>query len=485
MGSDVVLVYPKTGFDVQKVSIETPLSVLSAASVADKNGYNVKIVDQRLNDKNWQKCLEAELKSSPLCVGISSMTGMQIHFGLEAAKIAREKSPNTKIIWGGIHPTLLPLQTLEHPLVDIVVKGEGEQTFFEVVQALEKNTPLKDVKGIAYKENNELKETPNKHEFLDLNKLPELPYHLIDMKEYLKKSDGMFSFQGSRGCPFKCAFCCNPLLSKGFWRTMSAERIMSEINMVHEKYKFKKLKFNDENFFVDKERVYKIADSINGAYEWEAQARIDTVSYMDYVRLRKSGLYQVQPGIESGNQRILNLIHKQLTLDKILEYNKLMAKTGVIATYNFMMGFPGETVDEIKDSVNFVLKLLGENPLAELSAFYTFVPYPGTELFDLSLQYGFKPPESLGGWAKYSRQHTETPWIQDKKEMLQNLEITSKFVDSRRIPRLFKGTFVPGFVPKIMGNAFRKRWAKGNFSMSSDLKLVKMIIERKVRVSND
>ncbi|MBU4502864.1 MAG: B12-binding domain-containing radical SAM protein [Nanoarchaeota archaeon] len=484
MTNEIILIYPKTGFDVKKVSIEVPLSVLSAASILDKEGYKVKIIDQRIEEKNWQKKLTQELKDSPICVGISSMTGTQIYFGIDAAKIIRKNNPETKIVWGGIHPTLLPKQTLESNYVDIVVKGEGEKTFFELVQNLEKGKSLREINGVAYKDDGKIIENPNVHDFLNLDKLPELPYHLLDIKNYIKMMNGVFSFQGSRGCPFKCAFCCNPLLSKGFWRTMSAERIMQEIQMVHNKYKFKKLKFNDENFFVNKERVYKIADAINDAYEWEAQARIDTIDYMDYDRLRKSGLYQIQPGIESGNQRILNLIRKQLTTEQILNYNRKLAKTGIIATYNFIMGFPSETIEEIKDSVKFVLKLLDENPYSELAAFYVFVPYPGTELFDLSLKYGFIPPNSLAGWGEFSRQHLETPWIQDKKELLQNLEITSKFVDSRRIARLFKGTFLPRVIPKILGNIYRKKWQKENFKMSFDLRILKFFIEKKVKISS-
>ncbi len=485
MSNEVILIYPKTGFDVEKVSIELPLSVLSVASPLVQDGYKVKIFDQRFEDKNLEKNLIQELKSNPICVGISSMTGSQIYFGIEAAQIIRKNSPETKIVWGGIHPTILPLQTLANENVDIVVKGEGEHTFSELVKNLEKDNSLKNVAGIAFKENNQIHENQNAPEFLDLNALPELPYHLVDLDKYIKMTNGIFSFQGSRGCPFHCAFCCNPVLSRGNWRTMTAERIMQEVLKVHDKYKFKKLKFNDENFFVSKDRVYKIADTINGAFEWEAQARIDTAGYMDYERLRKSGLYQIQPGIESGNPRILNLIHKQLTIEKILEYNRTLAKTGIITTFNFMMGFPSETQEEIFDSVKLILQLLKENPLSELAAFYVFVPYPGTELYDLSLQNGFKPPEKLEEWGVYSRQHSNTPWIQDKKELLQNLELTSKFVDTRRIARLFKGTLIPSFIPKILGKIFRGRWEKGNFKMSWDVRIGRLMIERKVKISSN
>ena len=134
--ANVVLIYPSTGLDIKDVSVWLPLSVLHVASNLVKD-YDVVIVDQRI-DENWKSKLSAALGQETLCVGISSMTGTQIKGGLSAAQYVRELAPELPIVWGGNHPTLVPHSTVMHPLVDIVVLGEGEITFRRCVEALER-----------------------------------------------------------------------------------------------------------------------------------------------------------------------------------------------------------------------------------------------------------------------------------------------------------------------------------------------------------
>lgn len=484
MGADIIIVMPRTGFDIKTVSLETPLAVLAASTFVDRDGYKVKIIDQRM-DPQWQNTLRSELKNGALFVGVSSITGDQVHYSLDTAKIVREVRPDLPVVWGGIHPTLLPIQTVESDYVDVVVKGEGEQPLLDIANTLDKGGTIDDLKntrGITLKTkdgriyNNP--EAPN----LNVEELPFLPYHLVDMQAYIDAFGGTVSFLASRGCPFQCTYCCNPFLSQRRWRMMSPKRTMEELDFLRSKWKFEKVKFNDEHFFVDKNRVYGIAEGINDQFGWEAQTRLDTVAYIDYEKLSKTGLYQIQPGLESGNPRILKMIKKEVTVENIIKYNKQLAHTGIVCTYNFMTGFPTETMDEIKDTLRMSLKLVDDNPNAEISAFYIFTPYPGTEAYDLALENGFKPPTTLEEWGKFSRQQLLTPWIQDKSEMMENLTITSKFVDQRRIGRLFNKTWIPKFAPKLLGKLYRYRWDRENFKMSWDLKLLEWIITKQVNI---
>lgn len=476
--ADVVFVYPRTGFDVKNVSVEIPLSVIHASSFLYANGYKIKIIDQRV-DKNWEITLQNELKNKPLFVGISSMTGTQISWGLKAAKIVKESS-ETKIVWGGVHPSILPEETIKHPLVDIIVKGDGERTLLNLAEALGKKQGLENIKGIVYKESDKIIVNPDA-EVEDLNNFPEIPYDLVDIEYYLKNNGRLFSTIYSRGCPFGCSFCCNPLLSKRKWRTLSTKRITEDMERIYNKYHFKILKFNDENFFVDYNRVEEISKFINNRYEWQVQARIDSVARFDYAELKKRGLSQIQPGIESGNDRILKLIKKQITVKDVIEHNRKLNETGIIATYNFMIGFPTETNEEIFDTVNLALQLLKENQKAEISGFYIYVPYPGCELYDLSLKQGFSPPQTLEGWAEFSRQQLYTPWIQDKKEMLKTIGLSSKFVDGRRINRIFEKTLIPRAIPLILSKIYQKRWQKKDFKNRIDLKMINFVINKMVK----
>ena len=147
-----------------------------------------------------------------------------------------------------------------------------------------------------------------------------------------------------------------------------------------------------------------------------------------------------------------------------------------------MMGFPTETLPELYDSINLSLRLIHDNKHAEISAFYIYVPYPGCELYDLSIKEGFIPPKKLKDWTKFSRQQLYTPWIQDKKDILLNIALTSKFIDGRRINRLFEKTPLPKIIPEQLSKTFQKRWIKKDFKNHMDIKAINYIISKYVKV---
>ena len=132
---DVILIYPRTLWDIKNVTTRLPLATLYIGTVLREHGFAVQVIDQRV-DENWPSTLRDALRERPLWVGISSMTGRQIHWGLQSAQIVRDVDPAIPIVWGGVHPTILPDQTLAHPLVDLVAVGEGEITALELSQAL-------------------------------------------------------------------------------------------------------------------------------------------------------------------------------------------------------------------------------------------------------------------------------------------------------------------------------------------------------------
>src|SRR5574340_983979 len=148
---DVVLIYPKTGLDLGS-TVAPPFALLTIAAPLVKRGLRVMIIDQRV-DKAWSQQLRAALKHKPVCCGISTMTGTQIHFSIEVAKTIREETGGAiPIVWGGCHPTILPEQTLQSEYGDIVCIGEGDETFLDLVEALQEKRSLAEVKGIAYME---------------------------------------------------------------------------------------------------------------------------------------------------------------------------------------------------------------------------------------------------------------------------------------------------------------------------------------------
>jgi len=479
--ADVILVYPVTGLDVRGVTVWLPLSVLTVASTLTDD-YEVAIVDQR-TDPHWRESIRKHLTGDTLCVGISSMTGTQIHYGLRAAAWTRQIAPEVPIVWGGNHPTLLPEQTARHPLVDIVVMGEGEATFRRLVDAFRARRYWRAISNIAFKTQDSVTVQGAVYDFVDPTTAPEIPYDLVDVENYV--SGNLFfgrkvrsmPFITSSGCPYACTFCCQPVLSNRRWRRMDPDMVAERTIALKDRYGLDAIEFHDEEFFVDRKRGARIAERIGGAFDWYAQTRMDDLLHLDLPMLERNGMRSLQLGLESGSNRILELVKKQETVEQYRAANAALASTGIQATYNFMMGFPTETEEELKSTVNLILDLTASNPNAHVAGFYVFVPYPGSALYDLALENGFQPPESLEGWSRFNRHNISAPWIQDKSHM-EFLMVTSKLIDGRRLltglgaPRLATG------VLRFFSHRYRSRWEAHALTMTWDAKLLSLLTQR-------
>ena len=431
---EIILVQPKAG-DNEFVGIRQPDSLLAIAGLPVQQGYKVEIIDQR-TDKNWKQHLKQRLNSA-LCVGTTAMTGPQIKYALEISKFVKENS-NTPVIWGGVHASLLPEQTLKNRYIDIVVKGEGDYTFFDIIKALEKNkNELKKVKGIYYKSNGKIKKTPEREFIKDLDKLPRLPYELINLKNYFGFDiDGRKSItmSTSRGCPSRCSFCYNVVYNKNTWRGMSAKKTIAMIKNVVERFGVRGIYFQDDNFCVDLKRFEKIVDGIIKEridIIWGLMGvRIDSVKAMTPIflkKLLKAGCTSMEIGVESGSQRILNLMAKGIKIQDVLTVNKKLAKHFSKVKYTYIMGIPTETESELLASVKLALRLEKDNPRA-YNLFNVYCVYPGTRLYNFTIKHGFKEPRNLEKWATVNYEHiySRYPWLDKKRiSMLKNFRLTS------------------------------------------------------------
>jgi len=249
--SEVILFYPK--IEERKDHL-LPLSVLLVAAPLVKYGYSVKIIDQRV-EKNWKEILLKELRKNPLLVGISALTGRQILYGLQVSQLVKENS-NALVVWGGVHPSLLPEQTLQNKFIDIVVIGEGEETLLELANKLKRKEDWSNILGIGYKRNGKI-HINKRREFINLNTQPKIPYNLIDIEKYIAKKSFASGKPGrdvalytSRGCPHRCAFCYNKEFNKRVWRGESAERVIEHIKYLVNTYKISSFNVQDDEFLL-------------------------------------------------------------------------------------------------------------------------------------------------------------------------------------------------------------------------------------------
>jgi len=430
----VLLVHPNVGLYLLKYSGRhfVPSGILLVGTALHHAGYQVKIIDQGI-DKNWKLQIAKALKEEVVCLGISCKTGTQIFNGLEIAKFVRTHS-TIPIVWGGVHPTLLPEQTLENEFVDIVVRKEGEETMLELTTALEKNRSLVDIQGISYKENGKIVHNPDR-EFIDLNKQPLPHWELLNLHHYTgeQKGNKFVNIATSRGCPFNCGYCYVNVFHKRKWRTLSVNNALERMTVLINKHGINRFQFDDEEFFIDIERGRELLKQFKKLnISWEASLRIDSILRMDdaFLELMKqSGCLNLDVGVESGSNRMLKLMNKKITREETIEANRKLAKSNLSPKFLFMVGLPTETLEDIRESVSLALQLKRENNKVRVS-FAIFTPYPGSELHDLAISHGFVPPDCLEKWATFRHTVDNAVWLsKDIRRIANMLTFTAPFLN--------------------------------------------------------
>jgi radical SAM superfamily enzyme YgiQ (UPF0313 family) len=429
MSNSIVLIYPRhiTGWAAnQKVMI--PLGLLCLATPLSLEGYRVKIIDQRV-EPNWRSMLLHELEHAPICVGISSMTGPQLQHALRLSQMVKAYG-DIPVVWGGPHASLLPEQTLKNDHIDVVVQGEGEETFRELVYTFEGKRDLQSVKGIWYKESGKIKHTDSRP-FLDLNQQPPLAYHLIDARCYVRVIAGTehLNFVTSRGCPHACTFCVNMPLNRRRFRSMDPDLAVQRIKDFVKTYHIGGITISDMNFFTDMDRGRNllrglIKEDLNLVIS-KLSVRVDTLLRMeedDFRLLERAGCRRITVGVESGSERIQTLLSKKFDYQGLLRMNRELGQYPITPSYLFMMGIPGETMGELSESVHLALTLVDQNPHAVIQ-FSIYTPFPGTELFDRAVTHGLDMPKRIEDWVPYNYRNFSENEIWLNKAMRQSIEM--------------------------------------------------------------
>ena len=308
---------------------------------------------------------------------------------------------------------MLPEQTIMNSLIDIVVRGEGEESFLKIVTALKCGNSLNDIPNIWWKDNDKVYSTPTDG-LINLDNLPPLPYQLLDFEKYIEipqtnlpNCKRIIEVYTERGCCHRCGFCYNINMHQCKWRALAASKVVEQIECLVKNFALDGINFNADNFFVDKKRVADICAGIikrKIKISWQAGCRIDYFARYDnsFIDLLiKSGCRKLNFGLESGSQRILNLIQKDMNLDDVFKVNAKLKKWQIRVDYDIMAGFPEETKEEVLQTYKIMFRLHHEYPKATFFGPYIYTPYPGTPLYDKCLEMGFNPPERLEDWANF------------------------------------------------------------------------------------
>lgn len=362
-----------------------PIGLGIIANVLLSEGHEVKILDinaERLSKSQVKEKIDLKSKYEIIGTGGLITTYKYLKWLIPELK---NSNPTSKIVVGGGVVTGDPTLLLNRTPADIAVIGEGEITMKEIVSALENNNSLETVKGIVYKkENNQIKINPARALIKDLDNLPFPAYDLFPIDIYLRNVAHAFvirkktemSIITARGCPYNCNYCYH-IFGRGY-RTRSVDNVIEEIRYLMEKYKVESILLLDETFTINKKRVMEFCSKMlleKIDIPWSCYARVDIVDREMLKKMKQAGCYHVGYGIESGSQQILDNMNKKVTVEQAKKAIKLTRSTGLVCGTTFMFGYPGESLETIKETVYFCKQLL-----ISPSFFFT-TPYPGTKLY--------------------------------------------------------------------------------------------------------
>ena len=464
---------------------QVPLQLLHVASALRTAGHRPRIADLRLGD------FHSLALGDPVFVGITAMSGPQIRYGLEFAQHVREKRPGTPIVWGGVHPTLLPEQTAADPRVDVVVRGEGELVVGALADALAAGAPLDTVAGITFSAGDgngsgpTIRSTPDA-ELLDLDTIPlELPYDLLPLPLYTTLQAGRVHLQTSRGCPSHCAFCYNTAFNRRRWRGKSPERVVDEMEWLLRRFpRARILDAVDDNFFVDRRRVEAICELILSrglTFRWRASCRFDDLAKFDgeFLRLvERAGCMELDFGGESGSARMQDAVRKEVSADEILTSvaNLRRWAPSIDPFVSWLGGLPGETDADMEMTMDLMDAMARANPRTQHYGIFLYTPFPSPLLEELPPE--FTPPQSLEEWGRIAVFHFPAPWhTPDYLKRLRTISAVTRwaFYPRSRMDEhglAFKAAY------GTMCLAARLRWRRRAFGFPVELRLANAAAQR-------
>ena len=380
--------------------IAPPLGIAYMAGVLQENNIDVEILDASAEDMDFKDVEKELLKRKPDLVALTALTPT-IGRALETAQVVKETLPDSIVVMGGYHPTFNFIETLEDENVDIVIRGEGEYIMLNLVQALENQSSLHDVKGIVFEDKNskEIVVNPEAPLIQDLDELPFPALNLLPMKKYrlLDMDTHMTTMITTRGCPMQCSFCSSAAMHGKKIRERSVENIVDEIEYLKTNYDIDTIAFMDDTFTLKKRKVMAICDEIlkrNIEIMWGCTSRVDTLDEKLLKKMKEAGCITIFIGVESADQQQLDNMCKNTTIAKIENAFKIAHKLKIRTIASVALGMPGDTKEIMNKTVKFVHKLKPNYAIYSLAT-----PYPGTRFYKEAFE---KNLIKIKDWSKYT-----------------------------------------------------------------------------------
>ncbi|UCD84421.1 MAG: cobalamin-dependent protein [Deltaproteobacteria bacterium] len=447
----ILLIYPPSTHIIgQPRDCAPPLGIAYLGAVLKKD-HKVKLLDataeghQNLEDLGngmlkygltYQRIEDRIADYSPDLIGLTCLYSSQMPFVRKICQLAKKLNTNTITIVGGTHPAFLPHEVLREESIDFITISEGEATLPSLLERLERGQDYADLDGIAFRRNGQVYVNPRTTYIEDLDELPFPAWELLPMEEYSKinipmggisKSRYWAPIITSRGCTAKCIFCSSANFWGNRYRTRSVENVLSEIELLISKYKIKEIQFCDDNLILDKERAKDIFHGIidrglkifwntpNGITLWRLDEELLEL-------MKASGCYELDLAIESGDQEVLSkIIKKPLNLAQVESLTKSIHKLKIRTHSFFIVGFPGETKEQIRRTFSFARKLRLTS-----AGFYIANPLPGSKLYEICKERGYLKEEFDFETINFNKSNYETPEFTSRE--LENIRDKEYFI---------------------------------------------------------
>lgn len=444
-----------------------PYGIAYIAAVLKKNytAVNVEIIDAYAENLSLDALRNRIKDFKPDILGITACTANFKDAILVVQKV-KEILPKCKIVIGGRHATFCPEEALKYDFIDIVVRGEGEYTFLEIVEGV----PIQSIKGISYRIDGGITHNLNRELVEDIDNIPIPAFELLPMKNYYLAAGQVKEFPaatllGSRGCPGRCVYCSSSVFENKV-RYRSVKNIISEIEYLILHYKIKEIHLLDDAFTANKELVLEFCNTIkqkNIKILWDCFSRASHVDFKLLLLMKNSGCRQISFGIESGDREVLRSIKKGVTLEMMEQAISDAKRAGLEVKSSFMLGLPMDTVESMQKTIKFAKKLD-----AHIASFYIATPFPGTEMYTwASREKRFKTQN----WSLYDLTHPvmQLPYVTAEQVydfyckawrvfyvnpvyLLKHLMMLNRFSDFSIYWRAICGIFYEVFFKKINKN---------------------------------
>lgn len=388
------------------------LGLAYIAAVLEQAGHVVFYLDcsaEHLTVGNIEEIILKRYESIDF-VGLTATTPL-INNALAIAGFVKKIFPRAKTVLGGVHPSIMPDEVLNHPQVDYVVVDEGEITMRELVDGKEISTIL----GLCFKKDGQIIKNSCRPLIQDLNTIPPPAYHLLPMSKYYPAIGGYkrlpaMSIFATRGCPGRCTFCYRTF--GGVVRKRSARNIIDEIKLLQKNYGIKEISFYDDTFTLFKDVIRefcRIVKEENIDITWSCFTRVDYIDEELLKEMKSAGCHLILFGVESADECILKTVNKRISLGQVKKIVEMSRKIGIETRASFMFGNQGETEETIKKTIDFAIELDPDE-----AQFNIATAYPGTELFNWAEERGYI---TTFNWNDYSMSNVvlNLPGLDPKK----------------------------------------------------------------------